>query len=214
MLLRGRGPEEQLLPDWRVGRSPHSSALFNGAAHEYCMTPAVGLQRSGAVPGRAEPWCRAGAEPSAPAARGAFTLMRTMQSAARPPSVQPDLSGGGCRRCYDNSGKVHGVEDLSKSPIRTFFLFFLSVYSAKEHIWSFLGIQTLLPSVTLSWFSSAGFSLGLRQQRSAGLEGSLTLLLKHVKSEEEKKTKKPGGFAQRTFCVKPEPGNVQHHSFP
>lgn len=124
MLLRGRGPEEQLLPDWRVGRCPHSSALFNGAAHEYCMTPAVGLRRSGAVPGRAEPWCRAGAEPSAPAARGAFTLMRTMQSAARPPSVQPDLSGGGGRRCYDNSGKVHGVEDLSKLPIRTFFCFF------------------------------------------------------------------------------------------
>lgn len=36
-------------PRWRVGRSPHSSALFNGAAHEYCMTPAVGLR------GRAEP---------------------------------------------------------------------------------------------------------------------------------------------------------------
>lgn len=41
--------EEQLLPDEGFGKSPHSSALFNGAAHEYCMIPAQGF------PGRAEP---------------------------------------------------------------------------------------------------------------------------------------------------------------
>lgn len=49
MGLRGRSQEEQLLPQRRVGGSPHSSALLNGAAHEYCMIPEVGL------PGRVEP---------------------------------------------------------------------------------------------------------------------------------------------------------------
>lgn len=54
MGLRGRSQEEQLLTNGGFGGSPRSSALFNGAAHEYCMIPAVGL------PGRAEPRHRAG----------------------------------------------------------------------------------------------------------------------------------------------------------
>lgn len=67
MGLRGRSQEEQLLPQRRVGGSPHSSALLNGAAHEYCMIPEVGL------PGRAEPsrGVALGLEPAVPVWRAA-----------------------------------------------------------------------------------------------------------------------------------------------
>lgn len=67
-------------PLWRVRGSPHSSALFNGAVHEYCMIPAVGLPG----PSRADPsrGIALGLEPAVPVLRGASHVNAHQQSGA------------------------------------------------------------------------------------------------------------------------------------